>query len=177
VFVPFSTLLLHKTLESVSMEAEEGLARPMPQQGRALERACDRLAALLERASARRPYLHLERYMERFWVFRTRWLSARLHRILRSDHDRDLHDHPWPYATLILRGGYWEITEQGQRWHGPGSVLFRRATHLHRLVLPPDEPATTLFLHGRKRREWGFRTTAGWVHWRAYLAERGEDLV
>lgn len=136
--------------------------------------------ALVERVvrrAERTPYLHLDGYMERFWLFRTRFVSARIHRILRSDLDRDLHDHPWDYATLILRGGYVEVSERGERWHGPGSLLVRRATHLHRLVLPPGVATTTLFVHGRKRREWGFATARGWVHWRRYVEERGEEAV
>lgn len=36
--------------------------------------------------------------------------SLKLHHILRSDEDRDLHDHPWSFLSLILRGGYWEHT-------------------------------------------------------------------
>jgi len=138
---------------------------------------CNRLAALLERIGARHPYLHLEGYMERFWIFRTPWLSARIHRILRSDHDRDLHDHPWDYASVILRGGYWEVTDAGRRWYGPGSVVFRRAQHLHRLVLPAGAPATTLFFHRPKSRDWGFRTTSGWVDWKTYTAARGDELL
>jgi hypothetical protein len=148
-----------------------------PRASRAIEKACAGVATVLERIGARQPYLHLEGYMERFWIFRTRWLSARLHRILRSDHDRDLHDHPWDYATVILRGGYWEVTEAGKRWYGPGSILLRRASHLHRLILPPGAPTTTLFLHRKKRREWGFRTDAGWVHWRHYTEARGEKPI
>jgi hypothetical protein len=152
-------------------------AEKAPPSRGALVAACDLLATMLERIGARRPYLHLEGYMERFWLLRTPWLSARVHRILRSDHDRALHDHPWDYASIILRGGYWEITDGGRRWYGPGSIVVRRAEHLHRLVLPHGPPATTLFLHRRKRRDWGFRTEAGWVDWRTYAGARGEELV
>jgi hypothetical protein len=142
-----------------------------------LTAVCDRVATLLERIGARRPYLHLEGYMERFWILRTPWLSARIHRILRSDHDRDLHDHPWDYASVILRGGYFEITADGERWYGPGSIVFRRADHLHRLVLREGSSTTTLFVHRRKTRDWGFRTATGWIDWRTYVAARGEEIV
>ena len=163
---------VHEADGTAGLAAEAG-ARPS-----ALVAAlCDRVATLLERIGARHPYLHLEGYMERFWIFRTPWLSARIHRILRSDNDRDLHDHPWDYASLILRGGYWEITDAGRRWYGPGSIVFRRAAHLHRLVLPAGEPATTLFLHRRKSRDWGFRTSDGWVDWKTYTAARGEEIL
>ena len=34
-----------------------------------------------------------------------------LHKILKSDLG-DLHDHYWPYITVVLKGGYWETTEK-----------------------------------------------------------------
>jgi len=167
--------------EDVVGQVDEG-ARALAEQaqsvrGIAATRAWQALVDRIVRRAERTPYLHLDGYMERFWLFRTPLVSARVHRILRSDLDRDLHDHPWDYASVILRGGYLEITESGERWYGPGSVIVRSATPLHRLVLPPGTAATTLFIHGRKRREWGFATERGWVHWRQYVAARGEELI
>jgi len=134
-----------------------------------------------------------ECYMNRHWTFQLggaprdkdnkregSWLKARVHEITRSDRDRSLHDHPFDYLTFILKGGYWEITERPMRsrskliqawpalystWYGPGSVLFRFAENAHRLVVPGREPAVTWFVSGPKRREWGFHTPTGWVHW------------
>lgn len=34
-----------------------------------------------------------------------------LHKFLRSDADRELHDHPWPFKAVILWRGYYEETE------------------------------------------------------------------
>lgn len=31
-----------------------------------------------------------------------------LHRFFTGDNVRDLHDHPWAYQSIILKGGYWE---------------------------------------------------------------------
>lgn len=152
---------------------------------------------LIDRAH-RTPYYHLEGYMRRWWVFRlgprhqssrygqssTGWLSARIHEILRSDDDRALHDHPQDYCSIILRGGYYELTPaygvgEGferriigtySRWYGPGDVLFRRAESLHRLVVPDGETTVTLFITGPRRREWGFQTSSGWMPWKEYEA-------
>lgn len=123
------------------------------------------------------PYFHLEEYMERYWLIRPRkWLpfAIRLHHILRSDMDRHLHTHPWDYSTLILKGGYFEVTvdEQGnqvQTWYGPGSFLTRKAHTQHRLVIPQGQTAWTMFIHKKKSREWGFVTEKGEVFWRDYL--------
>jgi len=112
----------------------------------------------------------IERYMERYWLIPYNRLgpAARIHHILRSDNDRAFHDHPWPYVTIILRGGYWEVTPQydssgvyireDRQWYGPGSVLMRRAKSWHRLELPEGQPAWTLFITGRRQQTWGFLT-------------------
>lgn len=42
----------------------------------------------------------------------TRFGGVKLHHILRSDDDRDLHDHPWSFLSIILWGGYWEHRER-----------------------------------------------------------------
>lgn len=125
----------------------------------------------------RTPYIHLDGYMNRWWLlpYNRTGYAARVHEIVSSDRERDLHNHPWPYITVILRGGYFEHTPGGRwdvatnrRWYGPGSVLVRPANSFHRLELwrRPDgteESCWTLFLTGRKRRDtdpghscWGF---------------------
>lgn len=160
------------------------------------------------RRAKRTPYFHLEGYMERFYFFRWRSrgekhgpLTVRVHHILRSDSDRHFHDHPWPYVTLILRGGYIEYrqfplstAEERQRafkacakafdiderwlgrdrvlvtrqFHGPGSILFRRASDRHWLELIDGVDCWSLFTHLRKQKEWGFYTEQGFVPWRDY---------
>ena len=47
-------------------------------------------------------------YLVRWSLDAGRFGSVKLHHILRSDDDRDLHDHPWSFVSVILRGGYWE---------------------------------------------------------------------
>ena len=52
-------------------------------------------------------------YMHRYYLFLKdrSWfpLNVTLHKIVRSD-DPIMHDHPWPYLTIVLKGGYWEHT-------------------------------------------------------------------
>lgn len=94
-------------------------------------------------------------------------VAVRVHTILRSDSAHALHDHPWGYWSIVLRGGYFEHTADGRRtWYGPGSFIRRTATFKHRLELewdfhahtgePVELPATTLFITFRKRKSWGF---------------------
>lgn len=78
-----------------------------------------------------------------------------VHRFLRSDYDT-LHDHPWPFWSLILWGGYWENTRGGRKWYGPGRLLRRPAEWRHRVELPPGKGCWSLLWVGAKVRSWGF---------------------
>lgn len=117
-------------------------------------------------------------------------LQVYLHKFLRSDEDRALHDHPWNYASLVLKGAYVEIRQDDKAlWRRPGSIAYRSATRRHRVVLFPEidggcRPCWTFFVTGRKIREWGFwcvdgavgalgsamgvRVAERFVHWRQW---------
>lgn len=102
-----------------------------------------------------------EPYLVRWRLFQTPLFAVYLHRILRSDDDRALHDHPWAFVSLILLGGYFEHTPGGCRWRRPGSIVAHHAEDLHRLELRPAKTAWTLVLCGPRRRQWGFSTGGG----------------
>jgi hypothetical protein len=133
---------------------------------------------ILDRASS-------EPYLERYYLFlkdRNRFpFNIFLHKFLKGDPD-DVHDHPWPYATVILRGGYYEwipeFDSQGTKisetrhWRGPGHVRICSPDGYHRIELKPGVTAWTLFMPGPKRREWGFLVNNQWVNHRDYLASK-----
>ena len=126
-----------------------------------------------------------EPYLERYYLFlreRERFpFNVFLHKFLKSDPD-DVHDHPWPYATLILKGGYWEWiphfdtvgrkTGEYQVWRGPGHFRVSKANSFHRIELDPDITAWTLFMPGPKQRDWGFLVKNKWIQWEQYLKQR-----
>lgn len=117
-----------------------------------------------------------EPYLTRYYLlFRDRpdWFpfNAFLHQFHKGDPD-DLHDHPWPYFTLILRGGYWEHTPKGRYWRGPGHFRFCSPKSLHRIELEPDTDTWTFFVPGPKMRDWGFIDNGMWKRWDLYLEER-----
>ena len=126
-----------------------------------------------------------EPYLERYYLFlkdRDRFpFNIFLHKFLKSDPD-DLHDHPWPYATIILKGGYYEWTpvfnskeeKIGEicTWRGPGSFRTNSAKSYHRIELDPSIECWTLFMPGPKQRDWGFLVLNTWVQWEKYLKNR-----
>jgi len=94
-----------------------------------------------------------------------------LHHILLSD-EPVFHDHPWNWATLVLKGGYFETTPVGRFWRGPCSLRIAKATEMHYLEINAGQPCWTLFMRGRSKRVWGFATVKGWLDYKAYLAQR-----
>src|SRR5688572_1995771 len=107
-------------------------------------------------------------YLIRYYLLKTKYIRIVLHRILLSDDDC-LHDHPWNFISLILKGGYFEKFEDVNgnikyKWYGVFSLLFRKAEWKHSLRLAPGKRALTLVLMFKYKREWGFWTKNGWTH-------------
>jgi hypothetical protein len=136
-------------------------------------------------------------YLLRWHVIpRNRFFNIYLHKFLRDDDDRALHDHPWASCSIILRGGYIEHTPRGIFKRKVGKLYTRKATDAHRIQLfkagaldinfmPHDiqafqnyerinslyvktQPVWTIFITGPKVREWGFHCRQGWRHWREF---------
>lgn len=106
--------------------------------------------------------LYLRRWLLTPSVFGWRLM---LHKICRPDADRVLHDHPWDFATICLRGGYieivWEIGGERVEILRPWRTRFRAFSHTHRIdAILGGGVAWTLVLHGRRRHRWGFWATA-----------------
>ncbi|MGH8083908.1 MAG: hypothetical protein ACREPV_01350 [Lysobacter sp.] len=105
-----------------------------------------------------------------------------LHKFLRDDDDRALHDHPWAWCSLLLDGRYIEHTIAAGGIHhrhprSAGSMKFSTPRRAHRIELLPwpksvmwpevvdiGQPCWTLFITGPRMRRWGFHCPdAGWV--------------
>ena len=122
-------------------------------------------------------------YMHRYYLFLKdrKWFpfNFTLHKIVKSD-DPIMHDHPWPYMTIILKGGYYEHTPcinpytkevvgENVVWRGPGSIIMRTSGEYHWLELKEEKPTTTLFFMGPQQRDWGFLLDNKWIQHENYL--------
>lgn len=114
-------------------------------------------------------------YLRR-WALVLGLFSIRVHHFYRSDDERAHHDHPWWFVTLVLKGGYTDVSGPmdgrfcsrcggtdpgcyicGERLDhlGPGSIRYRPALHQHTVRTDPDG-AWTIILTGPNVRTWGF---------------------
>lgn len=128
-------------------------------------------------------------YLLRWYLIpRNRWLNIYLHKFCRDDDDRALHDHPWWFVSLMIRGRYTEIiahdhnTGEGRGFirSAPG-LAFRRAEHRHRVVLDWKDgkqiPCWTIVITGPKVRTWGFWCPRGFVPWFNFVDQRDSGNI
>jgi hypothetical protein len=109
-------------------------------------------------------------YIRRWYVISTPLFRIYLHNMLRNDDDRALHDHPWNNVSIILAGGFVEVTPNGRYPRRPGSITMRQATDSHRLELPYKVHSSwSLFLTGRHQRKWGFHCPKGWIPYEQFV--------
>lgn len=87
--------------------------------------------------------------------------SARLHHIVRPDHDRDLHNHPFSYRTYVVKGWYEELylDPQGIKRHrriSAGETSYSGGAW-HRITRVSPGGVWTVFVMDKNHGEWGFR--------------------
>lgn len=124
-------------------------------------------------------------YLVRYILIKTPWGGLYLHHMIRSDYERALHDHPWDFTSVVLKGGYYELTGSNDPQQGkiicnlPGDVLHRTAAWKHRVILAKGKDGklvkcwTLVFVH-KKSRDWGFWITdTQWCWWRRHNAKLG----
>ena len=140
-----------------------------------------RKKTVLDRGPSHPKFNEAKPWLNRYYVLfrhRPRWFPFNIiiHEMLDDDHGEGVHNHLCPYITIIIRGGYWEYTPAGKFWRGPWSCICRKSDSKHRIELEPSVgDCWTLFIPGKKNREWGFHTENGWVKHSEYLQTKKEN--
>jgi hypothetical protein len=127
-------------------------------------------------------------YMFRWYIIpRNKFFNIYLHKFMRDDEDRALHDHPWWFVSLMIWGGYFEMVTPNEYGidrlcRTTPSVAYRRATHRHSVVLFRDShgnqrPCWTIVLTGRAKRTWGFWCPHGFVRWMDFVAQHDDGQI
>lgn len=100
-------------------------------------------------------------YLTRWRIVQTPWAALYLHRLTAPDSRPTLHDHPWKFLAVVLRGGYVErrlnpttmtVTEAHRvRW-----VNHMRTHDAHAILTLTRNPTWTLLFVGKRERTWGY---------------------
>lgn len=102
--------------------------------------------------------------MYRFHILRTPWFRLALHKIVAPDGlEFGLHDHPWHFWSIVLRGGYLErystpsplFQGPSSRYRAVGSFAYHPASYTHAIV-SVDGPCYTFVVTSGRVAKWGF---------------------
>ena len=78
-----------------------------------------RKRVVLDRGPSHPEYHRAKPWMNRYYVLlrnRPKWFpfNILIHEMLADDHGDGVHNHTFPYITIILKGGYWETLTTGK---------------------------------------------------------------
>lgn len=115
-------------------------------------------------------------YLWRLRIVGTPWFSIFVHKIMLPDNRPVLHDHPWNFFSVVIKGGYMEFVPGP--FYATSKVVKRfnkktvkQATHssryvddagwdveksLHWIAVLDRVPTWTLVFAGRRKRTWGY---------------------
>lgn len=114
-------------------------------------------------------HVELDGPLLRRWVLVTPLGTLRLHHLCAPD-VAHYHDHPWSFASVVVRGWYAEeFPDSSILRRGPGSVGWRSSRVLHRIAAVAEGGAWTLVATGPKRKSWGFLQGGSWAPWRTVV--------
>ena len=98
-------------------------------------------------------------YLWRLRIVQTPLFGIYLHRLGTPDPRDTLHDHPWPFLSLVLRGGYTEFVRGRTTYAEPRRVRVlnvKRLRDAHWISELDRTPTWTLMFVGRRQRVWGY---------------------
>ena len=102
-------------------------------------------------------YNSLPNFLTRKTLVNIGRVHIRLHDILSPDKSPYLHNHPFYYISIVLKGGYIEqILRNGsiqEVKHDIGSIIYRKPSDFHRLK-DINGPTKTLFLTFKVKMNW-----------------------
>ena len=112
-----------------------------------------RRRVVLDRGRSHLKFNKAKPWMNRYYILlrhRPKWFPFNIlvHEMLADDHGKGVHNHMFPFITIILRDGYWETLKEGKFWRPPGYIGFRSSNTLHRVDLKKKTKPLTIFISG-----------------------------
>lgn len=103
-------------------------------------------------------------HFKRWEIIKTPFFSIWLHGIYKKDEDSHLHNHPWDFISIILKGSYIEQTENGFNEMSFGKVNIRSGSKFHKIYKLKTPSIYTLFFATKVKREWGYNLDGKFVN-------------
>jgi hypothetical protein len=110
-----------------------------------------------------------QEYLQRYYMGSIFGRQIWLHRFLRNDGERHLHNHPWRGVSIVLAGGYRELlrrtiygaSREIIRRRNAGAVGFIDYHHTHRIASVSPNTWTLMLIGKTRKPTWSFIDDAG----------------
>lgn len=116
-----------------------------------------------------------ELHFRRWQILKTRWFSIWLHGIYAADTDKHLHNHPWDFKSIVLKGSYTEQTENGNIEQTPGKFNSRNGSNFHKILELKSPVVYTLFIVSTVKRIWGYKVDGVFIQHDEYRKLKREN--
>lgn len=97
-----------------------------------------------------------ELHFKRFSIFACRYFSIYIHHIYKADQDKHLHNHPWNYVSMVIKGSYLEQSVAGVNHIMPFSFNYAKRNRFHKILKLNDEKVISIFITGKRHKTWGY---------------------
>lgn len=104
-----------------------------------------------------------ELHFKRWEIIKTPFGSIWLHAIYKPDADKHLHNHPWDFKSIILKGSYKELTEKGIVHQTPGKFNVINGENYHKILDVESDVVYTLVFVTPTKRQWGYNVDGEFV--------------
>jgi len=119
---------------------------------------------LVKEIKSKEGVLHFRRWR----ILYTPWFKINLHGIYHHDEDKHLHNHPWNFLNIILKGYYVEELEGKLSFRYPGQVAKRTKNQFHKIESLLSKSVYTLNIMWGKEEVWGYRVDGKFVDHETY---------
>lgn len=124
-----------------------------------------------------------ELHFRRWRFFACPWFRIYLHKICLPDYDEHMHDHPWNFVSLILKGGYLEKFATDSNYsltlcelRRPGNIVKRTRYDIHKIEKLLSSSNWSLVFAWGKYENWGYRADDQWIDHKLYrLRKNGQE--
>lgn len=118
-----------------------------------------------------------ELHFKRWEILKTPFGSIWLHAIYKADTDKHLHNHPWDFTSVVLKGSYIEQTTLGNKKQHPGKINIRNGADYHKILEMISPVVYTLFFASKPKRQWGYRVAGEFVDHETYRERKNKGEI
>lgn len=114
-------------------------------------------------------------HFRRWQILKTPWFSIWLHGIYAADEDKHLHNHPWDFKSMVLKGSYIEETQHGFITQKPLKFNSRNGNSFHKIHKLLTPVVYTIFFVTKQKRQWGYLVDGDFIDNETYRKMKHES--